>query len=204
MRPACRLESVVDGGRKGRLGRQPVADIEDDGGRRVGERAADRVVGFDGAEQPAASVEVDDERPDARRRIRPADRNVRQSRPGEWRSSARPRHRRARPGRSPANSDSKLTRASATGSRCALGRPDAATSSSSFLATGSSATGAIVPGPASRQGSGLHDGVRPHAGVGPARCGSDPVRQNPGAVLGCDRVWADHHRVGDRDDLVHR
>ena len=99
MRPARRVEGVVGGGGKTRLGRQPVADVQDDGRRRVGERPADRVVGVDGAEQPAASVEVDDERPDARLRIRPDGRNVRQSRHREWRSSARRRHRRARRGR---------------------------------------------------------------------------------------------------------
>ena len=40
----------------------------------------------------------------------------------------------------PANSDSKFARASATGSRWAFGRPDAATSSSSLRASGSSGT----------------------------------------------------------------
>ena len=63
VRPARRGERVVGGGREARLGRAAVADVEDDGARGVRERPADRVVGLDRAEQPAAAVEVDDERP---------------------------------------------------------------------------------------------------------------------------------------------
>ena len=63
VRPARRGERVVRGGRKTRLGRTAVADVEDDGTGGVRERPADRVVGLDRAEQPAAPVEVDDERP---------------------------------------------------------------------------------------------------------------------------------------------
>src|SRR5882672_501554 len=94
------------------------------------------------------------------------------------------------PGPSPANSDSKLTRASATGSRCALGRPDAATSSSSLLATGSSATRQLCPArPPSEQ-----------AGVRAEQAGSDPQRsgQTPSVAGQQTPSVADPVRCGTR------
>ena len=63
VRPARRGERVVGSGGEARLGRTAVADVEHDGARGVRQRPADRVVGLDRAEQPAAAVEVDDERP---------------------------------------------------------------------------------------------------------------------------------------------
>ena len=141
VRPAGGGERVVGGGREASLGREAVADVEDDGARGVRERPADAVVRVDRAEQPAAAVEVDDERQRVSPGVAPAGRYERAgiAPPAtgiEWSATAAT----ASPAPRPANSDSKLTRASATGSRWAFGRPDAATSSSSFLATGSSGT----------------------------------------------------------------
>ena len=70
VRPARRGERVV--GRRGEavLRREPVADVQHDGARGVGERPADAVVRVDRAEQPAAAVEVDDERRGGRRHPR--------------------------------------------------------------------------------------------------------------------------------------
>ena len=137
--PLRRRPRVVDGGRELRLRRQPVADVQHDRARRVGQRAADRVVRLVRAEQPAAAVEVDDEAEALARR------SAGTSAPGSCRlrrgSRGRPSRPRPRPAGGPRTAPRSWPAPARREGGARSGRPEATKSSSIFCATGSSGTG---------------------------------------------------------------
>ncbi len=66
--PGGRGEAILDRGREFVLGRQAVVDRDDGAAGGIGEMAAERVVRFDIADDPAAAVEIDQHRQVRRRR----------------------------------------------------------------------------------------------------------------------------------------